>query len=83
MVTGESPAPVRTLRAAQEQVNREWPGRSASVSEWQSYYERAANMYERVAEIDNGHHYEALYWAGQARESLRALTERAGADHGA
>lgn len=66
---------VLTLRAAQEQINREWPGRDAHASAWRSYYERAVSLFERVAKVDADHHYEALYWAGQARESLRLLAD--------
>jgi hypothetical protein len=62
-----------TLRTAQEQINREWPGRDAPGPAWRRYYERAVSLFERVAEVDADHHFEALYWAGQARESLRLL----------
>ena len=79
-----SPEPVSTvtLRAAHEQINREWPGRHAPVAAWRTYYQHAAELYQRVAVVDTGHHYEALYWAGQARESLRALAGSE-ANHGA
>ncbi len=77
------PVSVVTLRAAREQINREWPGRHAPVAAWRAYYQRAARLYAQVAEVDTGHHHEALYWAGQARESLRALAAGAEADRGA
>ena len=69
--------PVRTMASAREQLNREWPGRSAPASAWQIYYQRAVTLYEHVAKVDNNHHYEALYLASEARESLRTLCEQA------
>jgi hypothetical protein len=76
MVTNSVPVTVGplTLRSAQELLRREWPGRDAPVSTWVAYQKRAAELYAQVARVDPGHQHEAMYWAGQAREALEALS---------
>jgi hypothetical protein len=32
-------------------------------------------VYARVAEVDRGHHHEALYWAKREREKGEAITD--------
>jgi hypothetical protein len=34
---------------------------------WRDYYLRSAAVYRRVAEVDRGHHHEAMYWAMRER----------------
>ena len=67
---------VRTLQDAHEQVAREWPGRHASAETFRAYHERAARLYEQVAQIDTHHHHEALYWAQQERETAQGFAAR-------
>lgn len=50
-------------------LSRRRPGKDAPAA-WREYYRRSAAIYPEVAEIDRGHHHEALYWAG--REAKRA-----------
>jgi hypothetical protein len=69
-----------TLTAAHELLRREWPGRDAPTKTWVAYYERAAEVYSCVAEVDPGHYHEALFWAADAREAARTVAEKAGAD---
>jgi len=47
------------------------PGRDAPLVQWQAYYHRSAVLYAQIAEIDRGHHHEALYWA--ERELAKAM----------
>ena len=49
------------------------PGRKAPLGEWLAYYQRSAALYAEIAEIDRGHHHEALYMAEQARDSLNEI----------
>ncbi|HEX4725908.1 MAG TPA: AMED_5909 family protein [Pseudonocardiaceae bacterium] len=64
---------VRTLRAAHEWVNRRWPGRDAPDTVWLAYHQEAAAVYEAVAEIDQAHHHEALYWAHDELQAAQRL----------
>jgi hypothetical protein len=56
-------ASVRTLTAAREQLHREWPGSNASVAVLLAHHQRAAALFDQVAEIDPDHHHEALVLA--------------------
>jgi hypothetical protein len=38
-----------------------------------AYYHRAAALYAEIAEIDRGHHHEALYMAEQAWDSVTEI----------
>ncbi|PRX48570.1 hypothetical protein B0I33_104387 [Prauserella shujinwangii] len=64
------PREVRTLMQAHEALSSIRPPDDAAPQVWRDYYRRSAATYARVAEIDRGHHHEALYWAG--RESRKA-----------
>lgn len=66
---------VRSLREAHEVLRREWPGNDVSAAAWLAYHRRAAELYAHVAKVDTDHHHEALFWAGQSTEQVRALTE--------
>lgn len=52
---------VRTLIQAHDALVDERPSRDAPAKEWRAYYLRSARVYAEVAEIDRGHHHEALY----------------------
>ncbi|HET9255616.1 MAG TPA: AMED_5909 family protein [Pseudonocardiaceae bacterium] len=69
----EMQAPV-TLAQAREVLGRARPRRSAPLEEWLAFYQRAAAVYAEVAEIDRGHHHEALAVAGQERERAEKIT---------
>jgi hypothetical protein len=69
-------ASVRTLTGARELLHREWPGRDAAVSVLLAHHQRAAALFDQVAEIDSDHHHEALVLAQQERETARALAEQ-------
>lgn len=64
---------VTTLKDAHEVVARLMPSPDAVPSRWRVFYLRSADVYARVAEVDRGHHHEALYWAKRERDKGEAL----------
>ncbi|WP_461121669.1 AMED_5909 family protein [Saccharothrix stipae] len=58
------------LKDAHEALTHLMPAPGASPEVWREFYLRSAEVYARVAEVDRGHHHEALYWA--AREGAKA-----------
>ena len=52
------------------------PSSKAPVQTWLTYYRRSAAVYAEVAEIDRGHHHEALYWANRERVKANRLADR-------
>ncbi len=58
---------VRTLAAANELLGSQRPRQNAPLNEWLTFYRHSASVYAEIAEIDRGHHHEALYWAGRER----------------
>lgn len=41
--------------------------------EWLAYHQRSAALYAEVAEIDRGHHHEALFLAEQERHYAKQM----------
>ncbi|MGH4026628.1 MAG: AMED_5909 family protein [Pseudonocardiaceae bacterium] len=72
------PGPPRTLMQAHEALVRIRPKGEASLAAWQSYYERSAALYRQIAEIDRGHHHEALYWAEREQSKATEITAKIG-----
>ncbi|MGH3529694.1 MAG: AMED_5909 family protein [Pseudonocardiaceae bacterium] len=70
MAQTAEPDPPRTLQEAYEAVARIRPRQRAPLTEWLAFHQRSAALYAEVAEIDRGHHHEALFMA--EREHLRA-----------
>jgi len=60
--------PPQTLADAQHVVASSRPRQKAPLSEWLAYHQRAAAWYAQVAEIDRGHHHEALAMAEEQRQ---------------
>jgi hypothetical protein len=58
----------QTLADAQHLVASSRPRQKAQLSEWLAYHQRAAAYYAEVAEIDRGHHHEALAMADVQRQ---------------
>jgi hypothetical protein len=58
----------RTLAEAQHAVAGCRPRQNAPLADWLAYHQRAAAWYAEVAEIDRGHHHEALVMAGRERQ---------------
>jgi hypothetical protein len=73
---------------AHEVLSRERPSDVAAPEKWMAYYRRSAQVYATVAEIDRGHHHEALYWSSREERKALELEERlrnsarGGASHG-
>jgi hypothetical protein len=67
------PGPPRTLWQAREALARNRPRLKAPLGEWLVYYQRSAALYAEIAEIDRGHHHEALYMAEQAQDSAKEI----------
>ncbi|MFT7839514.1 AMED_5909 family protein [Saccharothrix sp. BKS2] len=57
-----------TLKDAHEALGKVMPAPDAELSRWQVFYRVSVEVYARVAEVDRGHHHEALYWAQRERE---------------
>ncbi len=58
---------------AREVLERGQPRLKAPLGEWLAYYQRSAALYAEIAEIDRGHHHEALHMAEQARDSVKEI----------
>lgn len=72
----QQPGPPRTLMQAHEALVRIRPKGNASLATWKSYYERSVALYRQIAEIDRGHHHEALYWADREQRSADEIAAR-------
>jgi hypothetical protein len=70
------PATPRTLAQAHEAVAAIRPPQTAPLSEWLAYYQQSAAMYAEVAEIDRGHHHEALAIAERERQLAKQIKTR-------
>jgi hypothetical protein len=75
------PDPPRTLAEAYHVLDRLRPRRRAPLSEWLAYHQRAAAWYAEVAEIDRGHHHEALAVAEEQRRLAQRITTQMSAQH--
>ncbi|GGU26291.1 AMED_5909 family protein [Lentzea flava] len=49
------------------------PADDAEAAELREYYTKSAEVYRRVAEMDRGHHHEALYWAEREAQKAQEL----------
>ncbi|MGH3669565.1 MAG: AMED_5909 family protein [Pseudonocardiaceae bacterium] len=63
----------RTLAEAHEAVAAIRPPRKAPLTEWLAYHQQSAALYADVAEIDRGHHHEALFMAERERQSAKEI----------
>ncbi len=61
---------VQSLSEAHDLLPRLMPRKNPTPAELRRFHEKSAAIYRRVAELDRGHHHEALYWA--EREAQRA-----------
>jgi hypothetical protein len=67
------PAMPHTLAEAYEAVDAIRPAQTASLSERLAYHQQSAAVYAEVAEIDRGHHHEALFMAEQERQHAKEI----------
>ncbi|SFB29121.1 hypothetical protein SAMN05216266_107291 [Amycolatopsis marina] len=58
----------RTLMQAHDALSALRPSEDAAPAVWRDYYLRSARVYAEIAEVDRGHHHEALYWADRERQ---------------
>jgi hypothetical protein len=63
----------QTLMEAHLLLGNTRPTPTASHKTWLEYYRRSAGTYADVAEVDRGHHHEALYWANRERKKADDL----------
>jgi hypothetical protein len=70
-----TPQPPRTLMEMHDALVSIRPGQDAPLAQWQAYYHRSAALYAEIAEIDRGHHHEALYWAERELEKAMLVTD--------
>jgi hypothetical protein len=76
VITGDEatePDPPRTLGEAQVALALIRPRQQAPLGEWLAYCQRSAGWYAEIAEVDRGHHHEALYMAEQERERAKEV----------
>lgn len=64
--------PMRLMQA-HELLSRERPVAEANPETWLAFYRRSAEVYATVAEIDRGHHHEALYWSSREARKAREI----------
>lgn len=63
----------RTLAEAHKLLADVRPRQKAPLEEWLAYYQRSTAVYAEVAEIDRGHHHEALFMAERERQLLKQI----------
>jgi hypothetical protein len=69
------PGPPRTLMQAHMALVRIRPSRDAALEQWRAYYQRSAALYSEIAEVDRGHHHEALYWAEREQQKAKEVAD--------
>jgi hypothetical protein len=62
-----------TLKDAHEALVKLMPKPDADAVVWRTFHLRSASVCERVAEVDRGHHHEALYWSKREREKAERV----------
>jgi hypothetical protein len=70
----------KTLQNAHDVVTERRPPEDAKPSEWLAFRLGNARLYKAIADVDRGHHHEALYWAGYEERQATALQEGKFAD---
>jgi hypothetical protein len=71
---------LKTLRDAHEVVMERRPPRDANLSIWLAFRLANARMYKAIADVDRGHHHEALYWAGYEERKAGEISAELQAD---
>lgn len=70
----------KTLRDAHEVVLERRPPTGANLSVWLAFRLGNARLYKAIADIDRGHHHEALYWAGYEERKADEISAELQAD---
>ena len=68
----------QTLMQAHEELVRSRPCSKASLPVWLSYYQRSAEVYQKIAKSDPTHEGEALYWHNESEPERKALLRESG-----
>jgi hypothetical protein len=58
-----------TLAEAHHAVASIRPPQDAPLTQWLAYHQQSAAVYAEIAEIDRGHHHEALFMAERGKHS--------------
>lgn len=66
----------RILFQVHEALVKLRPSEGADAERWVAYRLRSAAAYERIADIDRGHHHEARYWAQRERKNVNQIRAR-------
>lgn len=66
---------VQSLSEAHDLLPRMMPRKGAKPAELRRFHEQSAAVYQRIAEVDRGHHHEALYWADREARLAREVDE--------
>lgn len=66
----------QTLMQAHEALVHARPKWNAPLTAWKAFYDRSVAVYREIAEIDRGHHHEALYWAEREQKSADRIAAR-------
>ncbi|MFG1640579.1 AMED_5909 family protein [Amycolatopsis sp. NPDC049252] len=64
----------KTLRDAHEVVMDRRPPNDANPSVWLAFRLGNARLYKAVADVDRGHHHEALYGAGYEKRKVGEIS---------
>lgn len=62
-----------SLMEAHQLLSHMRPAVGAPREKWLAFYRRSAQVYLEMAEIDRGHHHEAMYWAARERTKANKL----------
>lgn len=65
----------QTLMKAHEALSALMPPPDAPAAVRRAYHQRSSEVYAAIAEIDRGHHHEALYWADRERRKALELDQ--------
>ena len=66
----------QTLREAHDFVHRLRPAPDADSAAWGLFHQHSARVYEHVADIDRGHHHEAMYWFGYEQRKAAEFADK-------
>ncbi|WP_086829013.1 AMED_5909 family protein [Allokutzneria sp. NRRL B-24872] len=66
---------VKTLLQAHEAVRRLRPAPGAHRHVWCEYYRQSAEVYRHVADVDQDHHHEAMFWVSRDLQRADEFSE--------
>ena len=66
----------QTLREAHDFVHRLRRAPDADSAVWRLFHQHSSRVYEHVADIDRGHHHEAMYWFGYEQRKAAEFADK-------